>query len=37
MADDLLEALRTDPLPSDEDIEVFLNTPIQVRLDVDSS
>jgi len=37
LADDLLEALRTDPLPSDEDIEAFLNTPIQVRLDVDSS
>jgi len=37
LAHDLLEALRTDPLPSDEDIEAFLNTPIQVRLDVDSS
>ena len=37
LAHDLLEALRTDPLPSDEDIEAFLNTPIQVRLHVDSS
>jgi len=37
LAHDLLEALRTDPLPSDEEAEAFLNTPIQVRLDVDSS
>jgi hypothetical protein len=33
----MLEAFRTDPLPSDEDLEALLNTPIQVRLDVDTS
>ncbi len=33
----LLEALRTDPLPTDEEITAFLDTPIQVRLDVDTS
>ncbi len=37
LADDLLEALRTDPLPTDEEITAFLDTAIQVRLDVDTS
>jgi hypothetical protein len=33
LAADLLEALRTDPLPPQEELEAFLATAIQVRLD----
>jgi hypothetical protein len=33
LAADLLEALRTDPLPPAEELEAFLATAIQVRLD----
>jgi len=33
LAADLLEALRTQPLPDPEELEAFLATPIQVRLD----
>jgi hypothetical protein len=33
LAADLLEALRRDPLPSPDELDAFLATPIQVRLD----
>jgi len=33
----LLEAFRTDRLPSPQDVDAFLDIPIQVRLDVDTS
>ena len=33
LAADLLEALRTDPLPPPQELDGFLASPIQVRLD----
>jgi len=33
LAADLLEALRRDPLPAPHELEAFLASPIQVRLD----
>jgi hypothetical protein len=37
LARHLLEAFRTDRLPSPQEVDAFLATPIQVRLDVDTS